>query len=170
MSTNFKCRINCTSIEQLNFQGAKIDEDCINLHTHIISDLQPENIDFIDQIQIVKKKIKKEIGFFTTKTLEFIITRELERHEFIEFICKMKNIGFRSKNTTDINTNNVTNTKRKRKMPKPKYIQFIDTSITPMKILFNYNFITEEPDEPYIHDGLLKNRSKYSTTVIYPKK
>ena len=169
MSMKFKCRINCTSIEQLNFKGAKINEDCINLHTHIIHDLQPENIDFIDQIQIVKKKLKKDNLFFTTKTLEFIITRELERHEFVEFIRKMKDIGFRTRNT-----NNTINTKSKhkskRKLPKPKYIQFIDTSVTPMNILYNYNFITEEPDEPYIRDGLLKNRSKYYTKVIYHKK
>lgn len=168
MTLNFKCRITCTSIEQLNFNGELIDENCINQHTHIISDLQPENIDYIDQIQIVTKTIQTDKRYFTTKTLEIIIKRQLERHEFVELIRRMKLIGFRSTNAnTDVNT-----TKRKRnctRKPKPKYIQFIDTSITPMKILYNYNYITDKPDEPFIHTGLLKNRSIYSTKVIYKK-
>ena len=56
MVIQYKCKCNCTSIEQLAFKGRKINNKIA--YDAIVSDLQPDNIEYIQQIQIVTKKKK----------------------------------------------------------------------------------------------------------------
>jgi hypothetical protein len=118
MVTNFKCRIEYNSIDQLNFNGMIIDKKSCR---QIINNLQAKNIDYIDRFQILSKKNKKII----TKTLEFFINRQIDENEFLDLIHKMKDIG--------ISSNDFDNR-----------IQFINTAIAYDNILYDYNFISEK--------------------------
>ena len=75
MVIQYKCKCNCTSIEQLNFNGRDICKK--RIQNEIIHDLQPNNIEYIQQIQIVTKKITvRRMGIerpFTLKTIEFLL-------------------------------------------------------------------------------------------------
>jgi hypothetical protein len=138
---NFKARIECTSVEQLNFNGYAVD-------THnIIELLQPENIDYVERIQIVCRK-RIDINY-TLKSLEFFISKELEEQEFADLIRRMKDCGFRSDS-------------------RNSRIQFLDIRTTPMKLLYDYNFRTEKPNSL---TGLQAkaNRYTYNTKVLYKK-
>jgi hypothetical protein len=157
MVIQYKCKCNCTSIEQLNFNGRDICKK--RIQNEIIHDLQPDNIEYIQKIQIVTKKITvRRMGIekpFTLKTIEFLLDRELDELEFLEFIHKLKDVGFSSSIE---------------KSP----IQFINTSTLPITIMFDYNFSTEVANEPEIHrrersrrSG--QNRSSYKTLEIYKR-
>lgn len=89
---NFKCRIECTSVEQLNFNGYNVDTH--TNYNNLLGLLQPENIDYIKGIQIVCRK-RIDINY-TLKSLEFFISRRLEEHEFADLIRRMRDCGFRS--------------------------------------------------------------------------
>ena len=82
----YKIRIDCTSKDNLCFDNKKIKKESYN---NIHSRLQPSNINYIYEIYILYKNYKS----FTYKSLEFNCT-EINENEFIEFIKKMKNIGF----------------------------------------------------------------------------
>jgi hypothetical protein len=56
---NFKCRIYCTTIDNLNFNDMIIDNESCS--QKIINNLQTKNIDYIDRIQILYKNNKKKI-------------------------------------------------------------------------------------------------------------
>ena len=154
MVIQYKCKCNCTSIEQLAFKGRKINNK--REYDAIVSDLQPDNIEFIQQIQIVTKEIRvRRMGIaspFTLKTIEFLLNRELDEIEFVEFIHKLKDVGFSS---------SIENSP----------IQFINTSTLPITIMFDYNFSTEVANEPEIHrrrrNG--QNNSSYNTYEIYKR-
>ena len=157
MVIQYKCKCNCTSIEQLAFKGRKINNKIA--YDAIVSDLQPDNITFIQQIQIVTKKITvRRMGIempFTLKTIEFLLNRELNELEFVEFIHKLKSVGFSS----SIENNP---------------IQFINTSTLPITIMFDYNFSTEIANEPDIHRRRRSGRSgqnnfSYNTVEIYKR-
>lgn len=149
-----KCRIVCTSKEELNYKGKKIKEYSPYQSNRILHDLQPDNTDFIDEIQVVLRK-RRDIAF-TTKSLDFLLNRSLEEREFVEFIRKMKLSGFISSHSNNS-------------------IRLIDTSnpsITQADILYDYNYTTEEPNETEDPDIELikpKNRYKYSTKVLYKR-
>ena len=151
MVIQYKCKCNCTSIEQLNFNGRDICKK--RIQNEIIHDLQPDNIEYIQQIQIVTKKITvRRMGIerpFTLKTIEFLLNRELDGLEFLEFIHKLKSVGFNS---------SIENSP----------IQFINTSTLPITIMFDYNFSTEVANEPEIHRRG-QNRSSYKTLEIYKR-
>jgi len=151
MVIQYKCKCNCTSIEQLNFKGRDICKK--RIQNEIIHDLQPDNIEYIQKIQIVTKKITvRRMGIerpFTLKTIEFLLDRELDELEFLEFIHKLKSVGFNS---------SIENSP----------IQFINTSTLPITIMFNYNFSTEVANEPEIHRRG-QNRSSYKTLEIYKR-
>jgi hypothetical protein len=154
MVIQYKCKCNCTSIEQLNFKGRKINNKIA--YDAIVSDLQPDNIEYIQQIQIVTKKITvRRMGIekpFTLKTIEFLLNRELDELEFLEFIHKLKSVGFNS---------SIENSP----------IQFINTSTLPITIMFDYNFSTEVANEHEIHrrERSGRNKSSYNTVEIYKR-
>jgi hypothetical protein len=155
MVIQYKCKCNCTSIEQLNYKGRDICNK--RIHNEIINDLQPDNIEYIQKIQIVTKKITvRRMGIerpFTLKTIEFLLDRELDELEFLEFIHKLKSVGFNS---------SIENSP----------IQFINTSTLPITIMFDYNFRTEVANEPEIYRSRRsrRNNSSYNTNEIYKRK
>jgi len=142
---NFKARIECTSVEQLNFNGS--DVDTRTNYNNILGLLQPENIAYIKGIQIVCRK-RMDINF-TLKSLEFFISKKLEEQEFADLIRIMKECGFRSDSCNNS-------------------IQFLDIRTTPMTLLYDYNFRTEKPNSL---TGLQAkaNRYTYNTKVLYKK-
>lgn len=153
MVIQYKCKCKCTSIEQLAFKGRKINNKIA--YDAIVSDLQPDNIEYIQQIQIVTKEIREMrrgiVSPFTLKTIEFLLNRELNELEFVDFIHKLKSIGFSS----SIENNP---------------IQFINTSTLPITIMFDYNFSTEVANEPDIHRRRCgRNNSSYNTCEIYKR-
>jgi hypothetical protein len=152
MVIQYKCKCNCTSIEQFNYKGRDICNK--RIHNEIINDLQPDNIEYIQKIQIVTKEIRViRRGVespYTLKTIEFLLNRELEELEFLEFIHKLKSVGFSSS-------------------IKNNHIQLINTSTLPITIMFDYNFITEVANKPEIYRSG-RNNSSYNTNEIYKRK
>jgi hypothetical protein len=154
MVIQYKCKCNCTSIEQLNFKGRDICKK--RIQNEIIHDLQPDNIEYIQKIQIVTKEIRViRRGIdrpYTLKTIEFLLNRELDELEFVEFIHKLKSVGFNS---------SIENSP----------IQFINTSTLPITIMFDYNFTTDVANEPEIHRRRRsgQNKSSYNTLEIYKR-
>ena len=154
MVIQYKCKCKCTSIEQLAFKGRKINNKIS--YDAIVSDLQPDNIEYIQKIQIVTKEIREMrrgiVSPFTLKTIEFLLNRELNELEFVEFIHKLKDVGFSS---------SIENSP----------IQFINTSTLPITIMFDYNFSTEIANEPEIHRRRRsgQNNSSYNTYEIYKR-
>lgn len=165
MPMNFKCRIECTDVGQLNFNGYPIDTQAN--YNQLIGVLQPENTTFIERIQIVCRTIRRDRRAgqdgraeqakrpsFTLKSLEFLISREIEETEFVELIHRMKGCGFRS--TIDNN-----------------HIQFIDTRAEPVEPavpklpLYDYNFRTEVPNNRRIHPKV--NRYRYNIHILYTR-
>jgi len=134
-----KIKIGCTDKDELSFGGKKIKK---NIHATIISKLT--NNDYIDIIQIVYKKHKK--NDFTTKTIEFFINRQLDEIEYILFIAKLKDAGFHSEK--DIN------------------IQLINTKSN--DVIFDYKFTSMCKNE-IIRFNKRKNKSIYTTQQIYKK-
>ena len=135
----YKIKIGCTDKDELSFGGKKIKK---NGYATIISKLT--NNDYIDIIQIVSKKHEK--NDFTTKTIEFFINRELDEIEYILFIAKLKDAGFRSEK--DIN------------------IQLINTKSN--DVIFDYKFTSMCKNE-IIRFNKRKNKSIYTTQQIYKK-
>lgn len=135
----YKIKIGCTDKDELSFRGKKIK---MNGYTTIVSKLT--NNDYIDIIQIVSKKHEK--NDFTTKTIEFFINKELDEIEYILFIAKLKDAGFRSEN--DIN------------------IQLINTKSN--DVIFDYKFTSMCKNE-IIRFEKRKNKSIYTTQQIYKK-
>ena len=176
MPMNFKCRIECTDVGQLNFNGYPIDTQAN--YNQLIGVLQPENTTFIERIQIVCRTIRRDRRAgqdrqagraeqdgqakrpFILKSLEFLISREIEETEFVELIHRMKGCGFRS--TIDNN-----------------HIQFIDTRTEPAvpavpvepavpKLpLYDYNFRTEVPNNRRIHPKV--NKYRYNIHILYTR-
>ena len=135
--TEFKIRIQCTSIEQLTFNNKKISKK----NEMCVFDSN------IKKIIILYKTLDK----VTTKTLEFICDKELNKEEFEDFIKTMKDCGFK---TTS---------------PKNK-IQFINMNTKPFTTLFNYTFM--ESTNIGLNKLPLskkKNRSSYKTVTVYSK-
>lgn len=158
MALNFKCRIECTDVGQLNFNGYPIDTQAN--YNQLIGVLQPENTTFIERIQIVCRTIRRDRQDgrakrpYTLKSLEFLISRQIEETEFVELIRRMKDCGFRS--TIDNN-----------------HIQFIDTSVEPAvpavpKLpLYDYNFRTEVPNKQKIYPKV--NKYRYNIHILYTR-
>jgi hypothetical protein len=136
---DFKARIECTSVEQLNFNGSDVDTH--TNYNNLLGLLQPENIDYVERIRIYTN--------YTLKSLEIYISKELEESEFADLIRRMKDCGFRS----DSRNNR---------------IQFLDTRAIPMTLLYDYNFTSGTPNE-LIRIRPRTNRYRYNTKVLYKK-
>jgi len=141
-----KIKIGCTEKNDLSFCGKKIN---MKVYTSIVSELTKN--DYIDIIQIVYKK--HENNDFTTKTIEFFINRQLDEIEYILFIAKLKDAGFRSEK--DIN------------------IQLINTKSNDVifdynDVIFDYKFTSMCKNEIIKFDKR-KNKSIYTTQQIYKK-
>ena len=137
----YKIKIGCTDKNDLSFCGKKIK---INEYTTTTIVSKLTNNDYIEIIQIVSKKLKK--NNFTTKTIELFINRELNEIEYILFIEKLKDTGFRSEN--DIS------------------VQLINTKSN--DVIFDYNF-TSMCKNKIIRFEKQKNKSIYTTQQIYKK-
>jgi len=138
----YKIKIGCTTKDELSLCGKKIKT---NGYTTIVSKLtNNDDIQIIQIIQIVSKK--HENNDFTTKTIEFFINRELDEIEYILFIAKLKDAGFRSEK--DIN------------------IQLINTKSN--DVIFDYKFTSMCKNE-IIRFDKRKNKSIYTTQQIYKK-
>lgn len=146
----FKCRIDCTSVEQLNFNGYAVDT-----HTNynsLLGLLQQDNIYYLERIQIVCRK-RVDINY-TLKSLEFFISKKLEEQEFADLIRIMKDCGFRS----DSRNNRI------------QFLEFLDNSTTSMKLLYDYNFGSGLPNSLIgLHPRTNRYRYTYNTRVIYKK-
>ena len=134
----YKIKIVCTNKNDLSFGGKKIN---IKVFPSIISKLT--NIDYIEIIQVVKKKHNST---FVSKTIEFFINRELDKIEYMLFIAKMKDAGFHSEN--DIN------------------IQLINADQNEIK--FDYKFTSMGINKTIMFKKR-KNNSNYTTQQFYKK-
>lgn len=136
----YKIRINCTTKKELTFNDKPINKKYTK---NIYTELQPLNIDYIDGIIILYKHLLLKR---TLKSLEFLVNIQLTDILFIEFINKLKDVGFNSKND------------------KPR-IQFIDNT---GNIIYNYNFDTCLPLDIKKYKNK-KNKSSYSQLYLYKK-
>ena len=92
----YTIRIDVTQFDNLSFNGK-----CINkkVYQDIFSNLEIDDIDFIESAFILYKGTGKK---FTTKRLVFVCDREITELQFIQFIDKMKRVGFQSNNDKNI--------------------------------------------------------------------
>ena len=138
----YKIKINCTHPDNLRIDDRVISKNR-RLYNYIRSKMQLENIDYITKMLIVYKIDSNGIE---SKSIEFIINREIDENEFILFIVKMKDVGFFSLNNRDI--------------------KFIDT--TSSRTIFNRNFGSLVKVE-IIPNGNFINTSTYTGGVIYER-
>jgi hypothetical protein len=170
----FKIKINCTHPNELKIDNYAISKNS-QLYNYIRSKMQLENIDYITKMLIVYKKDSNKIE---TRTIEFLINREIDENEFILFIVKMKDAGFFSLNNRDILfiETDITTDKPKTISDKPKSISDKPKSISDKpksisdkpksKTIFNRNF-TSVVKVPIRQNGNFINTSTYNTEVIY---
>ena len=139
----YKIKINCTYPDNLRIDDRVISKNR-RLYNYIRSKMQLENIDYITKMLIV---YKTDSNGLESKSIEFIINREIDENEFILFIVKMKDAGFFSLNNRDI--------------------KFIDTtsSIT----IFNRNFGSLVKVEIIPNSVNFINTSTYTGGVIYER-
>lgn len=139
----YKIKINCTHPDNLRIDDRVISKNK-RLYNYIRSKMQLENIDYITKMLIV---YKTDSNGLESKSIEFIINREIDENEFILFIVKMKDAGFFSLNNRDI--------------------KFIDTtsSIT----IFNRNFGSLVKVEIIPNSVNFINTSTYTGGVIYER-
>ena len=139
----YKIKINCTHPDNLRIDDRVISKNR-RLYNYIRSKMQLENIDYITKMLIV---YKTDSNGLESKSIEFIINREIDENEFILFIVKMKDAGFFSLNNRDI--------------------KFIDTtsSIT----IFNRNFGSLVKVEIIPNSVNFINTSTYTGGVIYER-
>ncbi len=138
----YKIKINCTHPNDLRINDRVISKNR-RLYNYIRSKMQLENIDYITKMLIV---YKTDSNGLESKSIEFIINREIDENEFILFIVKMKDTGFFSLNNRDI--------------------KFIDT--TSSRTIFNRNFSSLVKVE-IIQNGKFINTSTYTGGVIYER-
>lgn len=137
----YKIRIMCTDLNELAFNGKKINQKSYN---NIHNKLQPDNIDYIDTIIILYIKYYSEL--FTNKSLEFLCNKEISEYQFKEFIQKMKEIGFSSN--------------------KKGSIQFIDIH-DKGNIIYNYDFNSCNPIPIKVNPR--KKNKFYSQQYLYKR-
>jgi len=141
----FKIKINCTHPDNLRIDDRVISKNRrhSNVYNYIRSKMQLENIDYITKMLIV---YKTDSNGLESKSIEFIINREIDENEFILFIVKMKDAGFFSLNNRDI--------------------KFID--MTSSRTIFNRNFGSLVKVE-IIPNENFPNTSTYTGGVIYER-
>jgi len=139
--TEFKIATYCTSIDQLNLNGKPIKKS---------SDMNPLKIKTIDYLKIAELQYKRKLGF-TLKSLQFKFNRELSEDEFVSFIKKMKESGYKTNR-------------------KKHQIVFIETTQNKeYKIKYSYDYVTVKTlCYPYKHTDKV-NKWSYATKILYKK-
>ena len=138
--TEFKIATYCTSIDQLNLNGKPIKKS---------SDMNPLKIKTIDYLKIAELQYKRKLGF-TLKSLQFKFNRELSEDEFVSFIKKMKESGYKTNR-------------------KKHQIVFIETTQNKeYKIKYSYDYLTLKRLHPYKHTDKV-NKWSYATKILYKK-
>lgn len=137
--TEFKIATYCTSIDQLNLNGKPIKKS---------SDMNPLKLKTIDYLKIAELQYKRKLGF-TLKSLQFKFNRELSEDEFVSFIKKMKESGYKTNR-------------------KKHQIVFIETTQNKeYKIKYSYDYVTVKTlCYPYKHTGKV-NKWSYATKILY---
>ena len=143
--TEFKIATYCTSIDELNLNGKPIKKS---------SDMNPLNLKTIDYLKIAELQYKRKLGF-TLKSLQFKFNRELSEDEFVSFIKKMKESGYKTNR-------------------KEHQIVFIETTQNKesqnkeYKIKYSYDYLTLKRLHPYKHTDKV-NKWSYATKILYKK-
>jgi len=139
--TEFKIATYCTSIDQLNLNGKPIKKS---------SDMNPLKLKTIDYLKIAELQYKRKLGF-TLKSLQFKFNRELSEDEFVSFIKKMKESGYKTNR-------------------KKHQIVFIETTQNKeYKIKYSYDYVTVKTlCYPYKHTDKV-NKWSYATKILYKK-
>jgi len=145
--SEFKIAIYCTSINELNLNGKPIKKS---------SDMIPLNLKTIDYIKIAELQFKtkwqpKTRKSFTRKSLQFKFNQELSEDEFVSFIKKMKESGYKTNR-------------------KKHQIVFIETTQNKeYKIKYSYDYVTVKTlCYPYKHTDKV-NKWSYATKILYKK-
>ena len=100
-----------------------------------------------------KSKLDFKRKLFTLKSLQFKLNRELSEDEFVSFIKKMKESGY----------------KTNRKKHQIQRINFIETTQNKeYKIKYSYDYLTLERLHPYKHTDKI-NKCSYATKILYKK-
>jgi len=102
----YKIRIRCTSMNELSFKGKCIGiGKCNSLLRQFMNEL---DVSYVDKIVLIHRRPaytdrnnKKKRGF-TRKSLEFILTDDIDKETFLYFIAFMKESGFASDTDTEI--------------------------------------------------------------------
>jgi hypothetical protein len=140
---SYKIKIFCTSINELSLNDEGINR---SIYDEIIYSLCPEDDDFIDKIMILYKYSKRHnIENFVVKSLEIICNTRLTKKQFIEYIKKMHDCGFKSKNNAIIEFINMEN----------------------YETIYKYKFELIKSIEIKPRDGNYKNKSSYSVDTVY---
>lgn len=138
--TEFKIATYCTSIDQLNLNGKPIKKS---------SDMNPLKLKTIDYLKIAELQYKRKLGF-TLKSLQFKFNRELSEDEFVSFIKKMKESGYKTNR-------------------KEHQIVFIETTQNKeYKIKYSYDYVTVKTLFSYKHTDKV-NKWSYATKILYKK-
>ena len=132
-----KIRIICTSEKELTFNKKKITK---NTYKEIHTFLQPEKIEYIKSIAILHKSLPK----LTVKSLEFFVKEIIDETQFLEFIAKMKNVGFETET-------------------KKSTIQLVDNDGT---VVYCYHFLTATPCRKF-KKPKSKTDAKYSQETLF---
>ena len=142
----YKIKIYCTSQEQLVFNIGTLLEpnNCpiiFNIRTQINNSLDPDSNNYINEICILHKRIKR--NNYIVKSLEIFYNSYITEDEFISYIEYMKNNGFSSERNN---------------------IEFINTQTN--EIIYTYDFVTIEKKE---NKKFVKcvNKSVYTRSRIY---
>ena len=159
----YKIRINCTDREQLTLDNLQITNQIPE--EQIINHIQPDNLDYVVHIRILYKTFfwKDQHGNndqITIKSLEFLCKEYITECKFKDFIKHLNNNGFYSKLDTKIEF--VCLAKRKNIITGKEE----PTTYT----IYNYGFNSQKPKKYSTNIKREKNKSKYSTKVLYTTK
>lgn len=140
---SYKIKIKCTNINDLSFNGMRINR---LIYNDIIANLNPSEDDFIKKITILYKYSQRyNIDNFVDKSLEIICNRCLTEEEFKGYIEHMYYSGFQSHNNV--------------------IVEFINTTNNETFYKYSYNLL--EPVRILRRNGKYKNNSSYRVDTVY---
>jgi hypothetical protein len=153
----FMIKIGCTTTKNFNYKCNSIDKKSINhmVFGDLVSHYNNCGINFIDSsnVTLLYKTFKEwnydKYSYFTTKTLEFGCSREINELDLSKFITTLKSFGFCSDLTATVNFCGYFHT---RKVPT-------------FEVLFARDFSTNTDvkiDKRQRH----KNKSQYATVIL----
>lgn len=138
---SYKIKIQCTHTPQLSFKGKNINKKIIQNIRNMM-----EEVPYVDRVVLVTRKILNPKRFTYMKSLEFYCDDILDENGLTNFVDKIKQFGFESKENTNV-----------------KFIE-VKTNEHIHIMEFNSNVILQSDD----FVGKTR-RSEYSTLVIYKK-